>query len=205
MTTVVCIKVGTKYNADYVNKLASMVHDHTTIQHRFLCLTDNPSGVKCATVPIETSLPGWWAKLVLFKPHSALKGEAIVYLDLDTVIVDNIDFLFKWRNTICILKDWWSNTYNTSVMYIPNGVAHRIWARFQHDPTHYMNVHHGDQDWVTVHLSNPKVWQAEAPGKIGSYKANGLIDSPRDFALVCFHGEPKPHQIEKGWVRDNWI
>lgn len=204
MTTIVCIKVGTKYNADYVNRLESMVRRHMSQACHFVCLTDDPIGIRCETEPIDTDLPGWWSKLVLFKPHPALIGQHIIYIDLDTVIVDNIDFLCKqW--TFCIIKDWWANTYNSSVMCIPSGFGQRIWTRFECDAAHLMNVYHGDQDWITTQVDDPETWQAIAPGKIGSYKADKLIDSPCDFSMVCFHGEPKPHTIEKGWVRDNWI
>lgn len=36
---IVCIKVGQKYGAEYVNRLAAAVARHTTKPHEFLCLT----------------------------------------------------------------------------------------------------------------------------------------------------------------------
>ena len=45
--TVACLKWGTRYSADYVNNLRAMVARNLTVAHRFLCITDDPSGVEC--------------------------------------------------------------------------------------------------------------------------------------------------------------
>lgn len=199
---VVCIKVGNKYPAEYVNRLESMVRRHTTRDFRFLCLTDDPVGVKCETADIETHLPGWWAKLVLFKPHSVLT-ERFVYLDLDTVIVGNIDKLFQYTGSFCILWDFWAPSYNSSVMaMLPGKKKRAVWDAFS--PVVACSLH-GDQDWITQRVSDADVWQNIAPGLIGSYKADHLAAGPQDFSLICFHGQPKPHEFQKGWVYANWI
>ena len=42
-----------------------------------------------------------------------------------------------------------------------------------------------------------------APGIVASYKADQLQGGPADFRLICFHGQPKPHQLG-GWVQQHW-
>ena len=42
--TVVCVKYGTKYGANYVNRLASMVRRQSSVDVDFFCLTDDPAG-----------------------------------------------------------------------------------------------------------------------------------------------------------------
>ncbi len=42
---IICIKWGTKYGPDYVNKLRSMVQRHLKRPHRFVCLTDDTNGI----------------------------------------------------------------------------------------------------------------------------------------------------------------
>ncbi|GAH56014.1 unnamed protein product, partial [marine sediment metagenome] len=49
MITVCCLKVGDKYSSEYVNKLYSMVERNLTVEHDFICITDNPEGVNCKT------------------------------------------------------------------------------------------------------------------------------------------------------------
>ena len=42
---VVCVKYGTKYGADYVNKLFAGVKRHLSIAHTFTCFTEDSSGL----------------------------------------------------------------------------------------------------------------------------------------------------------------
>jgi hypothetical protein len=42
---VVCVKYGTKYGADYVNKLYYGVKLHLEREHTFVCFTDDASGL----------------------------------------------------------------------------------------------------------------------------------------------------------------
>ena len=42
---VLCIKWGTKYGSDYVNRLYRMVGRHLRRPFRFVCLTDEPERI----------------------------------------------------------------------------------------------------------------------------------------------------------------
>ena len=42
---VICIKWGTKFGPDYVNRLYKMVEKNLKIPHRFVCFTDNAEGL----------------------------------------------------------------------------------------------------------------------------------------------------------------
>ena len=53
--SVICMKWGTRYGVDYVNKLASMIRRNTRRPTRTVCFTDRPQGIEPG---IETaSLP----------------------------------------------------------------------------------------------------------------------------------------------------
>lgn len=201
---VCCVKVSQIYGPEYVNRLAAMVRRHATRPHRFLCLTDNPTGVDVPYTDVGTDAPGWWAKLVLFRPHPALVGYRVLYLDLDTVIVGNMDFLFEYNGNLAILQSFWPpSRYGSALMSIAPGYGGAIWSDFQRHRTAIMARLYGDQDWIGEQVAAADLWQDLAPGKIGSYKADDLRESPKGFAICCFHGEPKPHEVD-GWVGKHW-
>lgn len=199
---VVCVKVGNKYGPEYVNKLRNMVARNTNIPHRFLCLTDDPNGLDVEWSPIGCEYPGWWSKLVLFKSHPALT-ERFVYLDLDTVIVGNLDPLMRMTSWFAILKDWWAPSYNSSVMVMEPNSQRQVWDNFNYERDS-VRVH-GDQNIITEQAESLTILQDYMPAFFGSYKANDLEKGPGRYRVVCFHGDPKPHTFEKGWVRDAWV
>ena len=99
---VLCMKWGTKYGAEYVNRLYNMVKRHTTVDFKMVCLTDRTEGIdpaiECFPIPPlalpEGSPERGWNKLSTFEPDLyGLQGNAL-FLDLDVVIVDNIDSFF---------------------------------------------------------------------------------------------------------------
>ena len=91
--TIVCVKWGKKYGADYVNNLFQGLCRHIlSSQYRFklVCFTDDSSGidsaVPCYHLNEEISdWKGWWIKAQIFARHPMLK-KWLLYIDLDTVI-----------------------------------------------------------------------------------------------------------------------
>lgn len=206
MLNVVCIKVGTKYGAEYVNNLQAMVSRYLTLPHRFLCITDDAAGVNCETLPPEGGLNGWWVKLSLFRENAyGLKGH-ILFLDLDVVIVANIDSLIRPFDFIGLTDFEKQYNINSSVFLLRVGALPKVWSEF--NP--YTNQLHGDQDWISRFVSNERRWLL---GLIQSYKHGvmrrqgkrdpTLYAGPREAKIVVFHGEPKPHEIG-GWVEEAW-
>ena len=200
MITFVCVKVGSKYGPEYVNRLRRMIKVNYEGEHKFICLTDDRAGLTTAWTPVGTDLPGWWAKLILFKPHPALVGR-VIYMDLDTVIAGNIDWLADYRGLFCILRDFYQPTgWGSAIMSFQAGCHPEVWS---HHTIQAIEHFTGDQDWIKAHIGKADIWQDLFPGKIGSYKADKLQDGPGKFSIVCFHGEPRPHEVG-GWVTDVW-
>jgi hypothetical protein len=204
--TIACVKVGQKYDASYVNKLESMVERHTTRVYRFICLTDDHEGLKCTWSPIGTRLPGWWAKLVLFEPHVQLEGQRVLYLDLDTIIVGNIDFLLDYVGSFAILRDFYRPLgWGSAIMAFQAGFGQHIWEHFRTNPQRQMFSYHGDQEYLQTEINSADLWQDLYPDKIVSYKVHckdkGL---PLGASVVCFHGVPRPHEVDDLWVQEEW-
>ena len=66
----------------------------------------------------------------------------------------------------------------------------------------------GDQKFLEeVLLKNCCVWQDEFPNQIFSYKIHCKGELPENAKIVCFHGRPRPKQVEERhkWIEDAWI
>jgi hypothetical protein len=123
----------------------------------------------------------------MFKPHWALKDRRVVFLDLDTVIVGNMDFLLEYDGPFCILRDfYYPTTYGSAVMAFAPG-CDDIWNWFERST---INVMYGDQDWLLQCVDPAKAdrWQDLYPGKIVSYKVHCQESVPEGAAVICFHG-----------------
>lgn len=198
MLTVVCIKVGKKYGANYVNTLQSMVDRHLTVPHDFVCITDDHVGVNCKCILPELEGDGWWTKLTLFrdKPYG-IEGK-ILYLDLDIVIRENIDCFAQYFSDFVIIQDWMLDMYNSSVFLLETGTRNYVWDSYAKDPQAARRFAvGGDQHWITD-KARGEIWPDEW---IKSYKMNKFKDEGK---IVVFHGRPKPHECD-GWVKYEWV
>ncbi|MFU8899379.1 MAG: glycosyl transferase, partial [Roseinatronobacter sp.] len=77
---ILCVKWGTKYGPEYVNKLHSMVQRNMLRPYRFVCLTDDETGIDPAIetfalppigIPEFDAATGWtrlhgWLKVTVF-------------------------------------------------------------------------------------------------------------------------------------------
>ena len=92
---VLCVRFGTRYGREYVERLRNMVSRHLTVPYEFFCLTDDQhpiDGVRSIVRPNEGYAKGWWHKVHMFDPGLGLCGR-VLYFDLDVVIHQNIDKL----------------------------------------------------------------------------------------------------------------
>jgi|GEM_PF-558966 len=191
----------------YIENLFSMLRRHTSRAFNFYCLTDSDikiSGVK--VVKLTSDLPGWWSKVELFKPAS-FKEKWLVYFDLDTLILDNIDDLLKPRVGFYGLRPW--NKRNRRLGLLASGIMawnndyNFIYDDFSESD---MSVYRNDQLFISnvlmKHDIRYQVLQNEIYG-IRSYKRECLPKLPPRTRIVCFHGSPRPHEVG-GWVSRNW-
>lgn len=191
-TTVVCVKWGNKYGPEYVSNLRAMVAKNLIGSYKFVCLTDDPTGLECDTMPLPGNLAGWWNKVYLFKP--GLFNGKVLYLDLDVCITGSLAPLITSHG---IIKDWHLPTYNSSVMVWNAGDHADIWEKFTPDIATRL---HGDQDWITE-LGG---WELIPTEWCVSYRSHARDNPPENAKVVCFHGEPKPHDYPSQWVGPIW-
>lgn len=139
---IVCMKWGTKYGPEYVNRLYGMVARHLRGAFQFVCLTDSSAGVRsevrCLPIPSLDLPPGiperGWTKLTTFEADlHGLRGTAL-FLDLDVVIVGDITPFFEQPGEFLIIHDWkrpWRITGNSSVYRWRLGAHAAVLAEFR--------------------------------------------------------------------------
>lgn len=212
--TVMCVlKSGSKdYTPDYVSKLKSMVERHSTVAYRFVCLTDvrfDVPGVE--QLPLLKNLAGWWSKLELFAPGKT-NTPYIVYFDLDTVIINNIDNILNLQVDFAGVGAWMPGLERNKPEYFNSSLM--IWRNnedfsFLHDEYKGEYYRDGDQEYIVKSLINHNVKYKtlqEITTGIYSYKRNCLTGIPSDAKVICFHGRPRPSEAARtvGWVRSYW-
>jgi len=102
-----CVKWGTKYNSEYVNKLYNGVKRYLIdeyyskynddVSFAFICYTDDSinitSEINVIEFPIEVienKWSYWWLKACIFKNNDTNKNNLCIYFDLDTVFIDSL-------------------------------------------------------------------------------------------------------------------
>jgi hypothetical protein len=78
MYNILTLKHGTKYSAEYVNKMYNMIHRHVTMPYNFYCFTEDSSGlnpnINIRPLPAEFPISGWWYKTYLFRKEHFTSG-----------------------------------------------------------------------------------------------------------------------------------
>lgn len=231
--TIACVlKTGGKvYNSTYVNNLAAGVKRNITIPYEFVCLTDIPTNystidrnVVHRVIPLINSFPNWWSKIELFR-ENIFTTNTVVYFDLDTLIIGNIDYLQSFNENFGALLDF--NAFNTpnllsktsigsGVMCWSNNYPTKLYNIFIQDSKKYMDyMSGGDQQFIEniIGLSNIYFLQDEFPKEIISYKVHTpyrhkpydeSIVSKLNPSIVCFHGSPRIHDVDNDFVKKHW-
>jgi hypothetical protein len=208
MLNVVCVKVGDKYDNEYVYNLQKAVKNYLSIPYEFYCITDSPlEGVNC--IPAPTRVKGWWTKIYLFARNNGLKGK-ILYLDIDQVIIGPLDKFIPFDDFM-MLQDFENSAVgNSSVLLFEKKKYEYLWDNLTADD---MDRYPGDQDYIfynTKPTFYPKhwvrswKWHIHRGGIINvRYEGTELKGEYRDepprltgVSIICFHGTTKPHQIE---------
>lgn len=224
---IICMKWGTRYPADYVNRLFNMVSRHLSGEFRFVCFTDDPKGVlpgvECLPIP-DIELPEHlankpWKKLVLWqKPLADLEGQAL-FLDLDVVITGSLDAFFTYEpESYCVIHNWTEpkeTTGNTSVFRLTIGKYPYIYDNIVGNMDKIYANYKIEQRYIskTIEDGAQKFWPAQW---CRSFK-HEMIPAwplrffkipllPDDCKIAVFHGLPDPDDAAIGvWpVKKRW-
>ena len=208
MIDVVCVKWGDLYSEEYVHILRDSVARNTTVEHRFICFTDEPiDGIDCR--PLPDGLQGWWNKLALFDIRQEL-NERVVYFDLDTAITGNIDFLMNYGGSLLGIENLgvfnkyedpkqYTDHFQSGVLAWNHTMGDIVWRAFENQGRSALELFAGDGEFLDALImpSHREYIQKIFPEHfLESYKyqvyERGSVHP--DTSIVCFHGEPRPHQ-----------
>jgi len=212
MITVACVFWGNKFSEDYVYNLKSMVERNTTVPHQFVCFSDRElEGIK--TVKLIPGYEGWWNKMQMFNTDFRL-GNRVVYLDLDTLIVGNIDWLLEYDGMFMGIEDLGSvnehqpelkGRLQSGVMSWDYRLNSHLWNRFTSSGE--SQRYRGDGEYLNhiVPKYQRDFIQKRYKGKLKSYKyqvySEGITD---DLSIICFHGRPSIPQAMTETVTTGW-
>ena len=229
-----CVIHGDVYQWRYVDTLYSMLTRNLSRPIRMHVYTEHDRQVPSHMIKhVLTEWPGihgakksWWYKMQLFNTehHSG----QLLYLDLDTVVVNNLDWItqlsphYLWtiRDFITIWNPK-SQSINSSVMYWNTAQFADIWTQFATEEISRVRVkYRGDQDYLTAKLPPKKRrffpdrqalswrWQAH-DGGINPVSRRPNIPGVgtqfgHDTSLLIFHGQPKPDQVTDSVIKNHW-
>ena len=229
MQTVVCIRWGSEYGADYVNRLHRAVMRNVARPTRFVAFTDPIDGLDAAidARPIPDihlppgMKPGPWRKLALWTADAAgglggLGGD-LLFLDLDILVTGPLDALFDHapgqlvlvRNPTQGRRD---GIGNSSVMRFRAGSAPHLVADFEADAVRMSHRFDNEQIYVTKASRLPVAFWPEAwcpsfkhgllpPWPLYLVKAPAL---PPEARVVVFTGHPRPDEAMRGRWPAKW-
>lgn len=206
MNTIVCyFRPSEKFSEDHVLRLQSAVQRNCSLPFQFLCLTpEKILGVSTLTPSLD--LYGWWGKLELFFHSGITCFDNILYFDLDTAIVGNIDEFFSLKSP-SFLEDflepkklatgmmfWQGLQMDWMLSWTKMEVLQRGWVGDQGLVRYAMRYHCAESFFI----------QDQIPG-VYSYKVHCKNGLPQDTKVVCFHGRPWIQDVKEKWMEDKWV
>jgi hypothetical protein len=226
---VLCIKWGRKYGSEYVNRLYRGVESNLSRPFRFVCLTDDPSGIVSGVqaLPIPATpfdktafdQPRAWRKVCLYKPGVAgLEGDTL-FLDLDVVVMGPLDDFFAYApGSYCVIHDWlerrraWmpgrdGQVGNTSVFRFDPRRHNRVYTFFEQNSDWVLRTFRIEQQYASYALKSemafwPYSWVVSFKRSCRPRFPLNLIREPyepHDARILVFHGYPLPEQAIAGF------
>jgi hypothetical protein len=228
-----CVIHGDLYSWEYVERLYSMLNRNITPGIRLHVYTEAFRPVPAPMIKhdliewnITRNRRGWWYKMQLF--NSAHHSGPLLYFDLDTVIVGNIDWIWqqptKYFWAIRDFKYLWDSKHtgiNSSIMYWDTQKYQCVWDNFlQENVERTIQKYRGDQDYISfaieenqrrffdVNKIQSRRWQCLDGGYDFDKKRHKMPGQgtkfTNDVGVLIFHGDPKPDQLNDEVVVSHW-
>jgi len=225
MKNVVCVKWGTAYGPEYVNRLYGMVARHLSPPFRLVCLADSAEGLRREVeyfplpelgCPHPQRTMGMWRKQVLWgREVPGLSGVAL-FIDLDSVIVGPLDDYFSYGSPedVIVARNWakpFQRLGQTSVFRYPVGANPHVLDDFRADPQGIADRYGFEQHYVTHAVHGgvkfwPEAWTRHfrlhcLPGFPMRYFVPAKLRP--GARIITFPGGPNPDDVMLGrWNKE---
>lgn len=215
-----------KYTHEHVNILYNMLKRSIspTIEWEMVCITDDATGINkdIRIVPLwpnpcpsyaegQRTRPNCFARLRMFSDEMRdVIGNKFIWMDLDTVIVDNIDNIITDPAPFKMCRiDGEFMPCNGSIVMIEAGARKDIWESFNpsmvHPSTGFLRCENrpvgSDQAWISMKMTEDEkrnTW-GQRDG-VFSYRCHirklGMTQLPPNCKIVLFHGNFEPWMPE---------
>jgi len=216
--TVICMRWGKRYGADYVNRLYAMVKRNTARPLRFVCFTDDASGydsgIEARPLP-HIDLPErvqWfpWRKIALWQaPLEDITGD-VLFFDIDLVITGSIDAFFDHapEKTFIVAENWTqpgSGIGNTSCYRFRVGAHSYLYDNLMADPAAKVDLHRISQVYISREIREMSYWPSEwcqsfKHSLLPKWPLNHFVTPPLppQTRIVAFTGKPDPDEARDG-------
>lgn len=228
-----CVIHGNVYDWTYVDRLYNMLNRHISRGIRLHVYTEDFRPVPSPMIKhvltdwgIRGPKMSWWYKMQLF--NSQHHQGPLLYFDLDTVIIDNLDWLvnlpvqYFWA--IKDFKHLWKPTFtgiNSSVMYWDTTKFNFVYERFcQKNFDTVIAGYHGDQDYISevieinqrrfLPAEQVKSWRWQCLDGGYDFKKRRFLrpgtgtNPPQNTSILVFHGNPKPDKVTDSCIQRHW-
>lgn len=209
-----------EYTEKHVNTLKSMLDRHLRIPFRLVCMTDDPTGIECETLPIPTryaELGGCYRRLWIFSEEArSLLGDRIASIDLDCVIVGDCteifsrpeEFIVNSYNPLKVGEN--DQFYNGALMLFDAGSRRQLWDDFCPERTPDLLRKHSkrkvcigsDQAWIRICLGKEEARFSNDDGVFEARQVGKLL--PKKAKIIFFAGRRDPSLDKRHWVRLHW-
>lgn len=206
------LRSGGDFRPEHVLSLQEQVRRHFKAPHQFVCLTDLYFR-GCERILLKHSWRGWWSKLELFR--LPLHGKALLFLDLDTVLAHDFTLPVPSGDELWMIKDfmvfgqerWKSRWWASGAMAWSGDLLYIYQRAVKLGEPQFSAYYRWDQIFIGKAVEDAGRTQMRALNDVvglASYKVHGLDAKKPDERqpIVCFHGKPRPWDVDTPWVRE---
>lgn len=221
--TIVCMKWGARYPADFANRLWSMIQRNTRRPTRLICYTDDASGLDSAiegrdlppiNLPDRVARTPWRKMSLWARDLPGVAGD-FLFMDLDLVITGGLDDFFDYapKATYCVIENWTqlgSGIGNTSVFRLRAGAHANIFDDLDARPESVLEKHRIEQQYISASIPAqtffPTEWCVSFKHSLLPRWPLNFVKAaplPTDARIVAFTGKPDPDEARDGvWPVD---
>jgi hypothetical protein len=215
---VICMKWGDRYGPEWVNRLYGMVARNTTWNVRFVCFTDDATGIRpeveCQPLPevrFDPKMGKYWPKLGMMQAGLGGLQGLTLFLDLDIVLIDSIDELLTHPGRFLIIREWKDPELgfgNSSVVRYVIGAEANVLDRFYATPPEVIlrDYDNKEQNFLTKAVDEVAFWPEAwcVPFPLACLPANRVLRffstpvKPKGGKILVFYGSITPESAMRG-------